>query len=480
MLRNLRFLLPLIVLPAFMGCPEPTSPTGGKGGPRSDKANQWFKRAGEELSALDLEEAKDSIKQAQTAAPGDPEISVLAGRIALARLDFKEAQRSLEGVEGSEAAGLRARAFWYGDDLPHAAEELSHALEDPNFKDNWAKPVRELAGTQGTGRKPFTVKDNSARLVEIRMPRDLGTILVVPCEIDGQATVAIIDTGVPEVILDTKSRSSPGWVSFKFASSDGTRSIEVRDVPSFVQDLSPFTKGQTVPVGAVLGMNFLRRLHMTFDRLADQVVIRRDEPPPPTVMTRVPTGFFNGGGMLFRSTVRKEFEISSALWVNTGTDVPLAFPDSIWKRVGIDVKNLPTTNGQTVGRLTNVRVGALDVGPADAHAGIPQLEEALARFKGIDVMGQVGMNFLTGFRVTFAEGGRALWLETDQSTPLVLAPPQNGSPLPKTPPAPAASTAPAPATSAKPAPGAAPPKASAAPKPAPAPKASAAPSTAKK
>ncbi|MGZ3449853.1 MAG: hypothetical protein ACXVEF_09655 [Polyangiales bacterium] len=464
MLRKLRFLLPLFVLPAFIGCPEPTVPGGGKGGPRSDKANQWFKRANEELSALDLEEAKDSIKQAQTAAPGDAEIGILAGRIALARLDFPEAQKSLEGIEGSEASGLRARAFWYGDDLPHAAEELSHALEDPNFKDSWAKPVRELAGTQGTGRKPFTVKDNSARLVEIRMPRDLGTVLEIPCEVDGQATVAIIDTGVPEVILDTKSRSSPGWVSFKFSSADGTRSIEVRDVPSFVQDLSPFTKGQTVPVGAVLGMNFLRRLHLTFDRLADQIVIRREEPPPPPAMTRVPTGFFNGGGMLIRSTVRKEFEISSALWVNTGTDVPLAFPDAIWKRVGIDVKNLTTTNGQTVGRLTNVRVGPLDVGPADAHAGIPQLEEALARFKGIDVMGQVGMNFLTGFRVTFAEGGRALWLETDQNTPLVIAPPQSGSPKP--PPAP---PPPAPSTSAKPAPSASvPPKPSAAPKPAPA------------
>lgn len=479
MLRKLRFLLPLFVLPAFMGCPEPTTPNGGKGGPRSDKANQWLKRATEELSALDLEEAKDSIKQAQTAAPGDAEISVLAGRIALARLDFKEAQKSLEGVEGSEAAGLRARAFWYGDDLPHAAEELSHALEDPNFKDNWAKPVRELAGTQGTGRKPFTVRDTSARLVEIRMPRDLGTVLVVPCEIDGQATVAIVDTGVPEVILDTKSRSSPGWVSFKFASSDGSRSIEVRDVPSFVQDLSPFTKGQTVPVGAVLGMNFLRRLHLTFDRLADQIIIRRDEPPAPAAMTRVPTGFFNGGGMLFRATVRKEFEISSALWVNTGTDIPLAFPDPIWKRIGIDTKNLPTTNGQTVGRLTNVRVGPLDVGPADAHAGIPQLEDAIARFKGIDVMGQVGMNFLTGFRVTFAEGGRALWLETDQNTPLVIAPPQGGSPAPKPPPPPAASTAPA--SSSKPAPSASvAPKPSAKPTPPPAPKPSAAPSTAKK
>lgn len=448
----LRAVLPLVALvPLFAGCPEPEAGGVGKSaGPRSEKATQWMKRAGEELSALDLDEAAESIGKAQKMAPGDPEIAVLAGRIQLARLDFAAAAKALEGVDGSEAAGLRARAFWYGDDLSHAAEELSRALEDPSFKDSWAKPVRDLAGTQGTGRKPFLLKDNSARVIEMRMPRDLGTLMLIPCEIDGQATVALIDTGVPEVILDQKSRSSPGWVSFRFASLDGARSMEFRDVPAFVQDLSPFTKGQTVPVGAVIGVNFLRRLHITFDRLADQLVLRREDPPAPPAYSKVPLGYYNGGGMLVRGTIQSEFELSSGLWLNSGVDVALAFPDSIWTKIGVNPKNLPSNEGKTVGRLKDLRLGPLDLGPADANAALPQLDEALGKFKGIDVMGQAGMNFLTAFRVTIGDKGRALWVETDQNTPLVLAPAQAGAPKAAATTAPASSTAPVPKTSSSP------------------------------
>ncbi|MBI2392647.1 MAG: hypothetical protein HYV09_23885, partial [Deltaproteobacteria bacterium] len=439
-------------LPLVAGCPDPETAAGGKAkGPRTEKATQWMKRAAEELGALDLAEAKDSIDKANAASPGDAEISVLAARIALARLDFKSAAKALEGIDTSEAASLRARAFWYSDDLPRASEELSKALEDPSFKDPWAKPVRELAGTQGTGRKPFNLKDSSARVVEMRMPRDLGTMLMVPVEVDGQSTIAILDTGVPEVILDQKGRSSPGWVSIKFANFDGTRSMEFRDVPAFVQDLSPFTKGQTVPVGAVIGMNFLRRLHLTFDRLADQLVLRRDEPPAPAQMTKVAAGYYNGGGMLVRSTIRKEFEVSSGLWINTGTDVPLAFPEPIWKKIGVDTKTLPTHEGRSLARLLNIRLGGLDLGPADAVGGVPQLEEALAKFKGIDVMGQAGMGFLTGMRVTIADGGRWLWVETDSNTPLILAPPSGKEPKPPKPAAPKPTAAP-PASAAPPSP----------------------------
>ena len=443
-------------LPYLPGCPDPESPNGNKAkGPKGEKAAQWEKRATEELAALDLDEANDSVQKAAAAAPGDTPIALLGARIALARLDWKGAVKALEGVEGSQAAALRARAFWYGDDLPHASEELSRALEDPTFKDPWAKPVRELAGTQGSGRKPFTLKEGSARVLEVRMPRDLGTLLLLPVEIDGQATVALIDTGVPEVVLDSKGRSSPGWVTMKFASADGARAMEVRDVPAFVQDLSPFTKGQTLPVGAVLGMNFLRRLHLTFDRLADQAVLRREEPPPPPQMTKVPAGYYNGGGMLVRATIRKEFELTSGLWVNSGVEYPLSFPEATWKKIGVDTKTLTTLEGRAVARLLNVRLGGLDLGPADALSGVP-LDEPLARFAGVDVMGEVGMGFLAAMRVTLAEGGRALWLETDTNTPLVLAPPpiSTAKPVEKPAPKPAASASAKPAASAsgKPAP----------------------------
>ncbi len=478
MLRRFVPLLTLILASAsvFAGCPDPETGGGPRaGGPKSEKAIQWMKRANEEFAALDLNEAHDSVVQAQAAAPGDAEIAILAARIELARLEFKFAEKALEGIEGSEAQGLRARAFWYGNELQKASDELSAALADPAFKDPWAKPVRELAGTQGTGRKPFTLKDNSARLVELRMPRDLGVVLMIQCEIDGQASVCVLDTGVPEVILDSKARSSPGWVSFKFTSPNGERSMEFRDVPAFVQDLSQFTKGQTVPVSAVLGMNFIRRLNITFDRLADQLIIRRDAPPEPTIFSKVPVAYYNGGGMLVRSSVRKSFEVSAALWINSGTDFPLALNDATFKKIGIDTGTLPTVSGKAVGRVDGIRLGPLDLGPSDAMANQPNLEETLAKFKGFDVMGQVGMGFLAGMRVTVANGGKELWVETDQNTPAILAPGSGAGPvMPKPPPPkPAPTSAPttAPTTPPKPAPTpTTPPKpaATAAPKPAPA------------
>lgn len=468
--KSLFIVLATLAAPPIVGCPDPETANSVKGGPRGEKATQWMKRASEELSALDLGEAKDSVDKATAMAPGDSEVALLAARIHLARLDFKAAAKVLENVEGSEAASLRARAYWYADDLPHTAENIVKALEDPTFKDPWAKPIRELSGTQGTGRKPFTIKDSSARLVEMRMPRDLGSIMMIPCEIDGQASIAILDTGVPEVILDSKGRSSPGWVSFKFTSFDGARSMEFRDVPSFVQDLSPFTKGQQIPVGAVLGMNFIRHMHITFDRLADQLVLRREDPAVPPIFTRVPAAYFNGGGMLVRATISKSFDISAGLWINTGTEFPLAFPEPIFKKVGVDIKALPSTEGKSIARLQKMTLGGLDLGPADAIAGVTSLDEALNKFKGVDVMGQAGMGFLAAFRVTIGDNGRALWLETDNNTPLVLAPPSAGTPLPK-PIAPKASGSAAPPKSS-----AAPPKSSSAPPkpaPAPAPKASA-------
>jgi hypothetical protein len=463
-LRHARPLAALFVIGALgtmgAGCPDPEAPTGGHcdtKAPRSELATKWLKRATEEYRNGDLAEASDSVGKAQKGAPCDVDVHMLAARIALAKLDYPEAIKALKDIDGSEAAGLRARAYWYSDDIAHTAEELSRALDDPDFKDPWAKPVRELAGTQGSGRKPFLLKEGGARLVEIRMPRDLGYALMVPCEIDGQATIALAVTGVPEVVLDTKGRSKPGWVSVKFGSGD--RTMEFRDVPAMVQDLSSFTQQQAVPIGALLGVNFLRRMHLTFDRRADQFVIRREEPPVPPSVTKVPVSYVKAGGMVVRGTLKKEFEINSGLWINTGEPWTLALPDPTWKKIGVDVKTLATYAGLQHGKLNDVRVGGLDLGPVESIAGITGVDEKLKQLD-VDVMGAMGVGFLTAMRVTLADGGRSLWLETDDDTSAVLAPSvPTSSPKPAaTAPAPSSSTpapkssAPAPKSSAPPAP----------------------------
>lgn len=443
---------PLLVslLGSVTGCPGEAT-TGGvvKGGPRSELATKWMKRAQEEYAALDLVEATDSVDKAQKNAPGDKEIAVLAAKIHLARLDFKAVIKALDGIEGSEAAGLRARAYWYDDDLAHASEELTRALEDPDFKDPWAKPVRELAGTQGAGRKPFQLKDNAARLVELRMPRDLYPAMMIPIEVDGQTTMALVVSGVPEVVLDQKTRSKPSWVSIRIANDKNTASMEFRDVPALVEDLSGYSQ-QQVPIGALIGANFLRRMHATFDRGADQFVLRREDPPSPPTVTRLPVAWVRGGGMVVRGTIKKEFELSGGLWVDSGSPWALAFPEPTWKKVGVDLAKMQTYNDTKYERLTNVKLGALDLGPAVAVAGATTVDDKLKQLD-VTTIGALGMTFLGAMRVTLVEGGKTMWIETDQDTSSILAPNLNVKPPPKVAPAASGSAKPAGSGSAKPA-----------------------------
>ena len=406
---------------AFGGCPGAESPDGSA--PCSASAVKWMKRAADDYAHEDLDDANDSSKKAVEGCPDSPEIRTIAARIALARLDFKTAAKALEGVAGSEAASLRARAFWYGDDLQHAAEELATALDDPDFKDPWAKKVQELAGTQGSGRHPFEVREGGSRLVEVKMPRDLGYALMVPIEIDGQPVMALVVTGVPEVILDSKARSNPGWVSLKFTSTDHPdRTLEMRDVPALVQDLTPYTANQQVPIGALLGVNLLRRLHLTFDRRADQFIVRKEEPPPPPAMTRIPVTYVRGGGMVVRMTLKKDFELTSGFWVDTGSPWTLALPDPTWKKIGIDPSGLASFGGSQHGKVTDVRLGGLDLGPVESLAAVSGVDEKLQQLD-VETAGAAGIQFLTAMRVTMADGGRMLWVETDEDTSSVLAPP---------------------------------------------------------
>lgn len=434
---------------AFFGCPESGTTTGPRvptaSGPCDSVCRKWVKRASDELRSGELTEADDSIKKAQGLSSDDPEAKLVAGRIALARLDWVGAVKALSGLPTSESAGLRARAYWYADDLQHTAEELSHALEDPDYKDPWAKPVRELAGS-GNGRRPFELTEQSARLIEVKMPRDLGYALMIPCEIDGTATVALAVTGVPEVILDSKGRSNPGWVTFKFTSQNGERSMEFRDVPAMVQDLSAYTQSQTVPVGALIGMNFLRRMHVTIDRRADQFILRKEEPPTPPSLTKLPVSYVRGGGMVVRATMRQGFELTTGLWVDTGSTYALTLPDPTWAKLGVDPKSLPMVSGHLRGRLSDVHLGGLDLGAVDASAGELGLDEKLKQMEELDVAGAMGGGFLAAMRVTMVDGGRTLWLETDPDTTNVLAPDATaasfgGSVAPIPPPAASGSTA---------------------------------------
>jgi hypothetical protein len=411
---------------------------------RSPLAQQWLDRAKASYRNADFDDARDAAGRALAAAPADADVRELTARIALVRLDWAEALKLTEGLDSTDAHSIRGRAYWFSGDLEHAADELEAMLADPKVKDPWARDVAVLA-RRGSGRHPFEMDGGIVGAIE--MPRQLdktplGAANVVPCELDGERVLALVATGSSEVLIDSNSRRDPSWVDLKFAN------VEVKDVPALVQDLSPLARTIGVPIRALLGAQFLRHAHVTFDRRGDQFVVRRQDPTPPPEASRVPLYYLRGGGMMLRATVAQRGDDQVPLLVDSSRPFPLLLQDGAWTKAGVDVKTLlpmPDDPGIKRGVVPVFRVGGFDLAKMPAIEGVDMAE--LTSGLDIDLGGIVGADLLSFFRITFADDGRFMWLEPD---PTLLGPAQGAPPQGAPPPGAAPQGAP-PASSAPPA-----------------------------
>ncbi|MDB4936510.1 MAG: hypothetical protein JWP87_3482 [Labilithrix sp.] len=445
---------------------------GACGGPdansgREPLADKWLTRAKAAYRSGDLEDATTAIDGALKAAPKDPETRLLGARIALAKLDYAEAIKLSEGLPSSDAKGLRGRAHWYAGDIEKAADDLEDMLRDPSVKDNWAKEVAKLA-RRGQGRHPFAIE--GAVVASVEMPQ-AGPALVVPCELEGERILALVATAMGELMIDSSSRKEPAWVNLRFGEK-----LEVKDVPALTTDLSNISRQLGAPIKALIGVNALRHMHVTFDRRGSQFVVRKSDPSAPPDASRVPLFYVRGGGMMMRASVSNKDEGNALLFVDSSAFYPLALDDQMLQRSGADLKSFRNEPGAPaawkLGMLPYFKLGTLDLPQVPAMQGAP-LGEYKNNFD-VDLQGVVGAGLLSAFRVTFGDDGRSLWLEVDPA----LMGPQGAEPLPQGPqplPPPGAAPpsgppiGPAPAGPA-PAP-ALPPKPGAAPAPKPAPKA---------
>jgi len=303
---------------------------GAQAPPRPALATQWLERAKASYRTADFDDAREAARQALVAAPSDSEARELAARVALVRLDYSEALKLTEGLDSSSAHGIRGRAYWFSGDVEHAADELEALLADPTVKDNWARDVAGLA-RRGAGRHPFEM--DGGLVASVEMPRaidrvPLGAADVVPCELDGERILALVATGSSEVVLDSNSRHEAAWVSLRFDR------LQVNDVPALVTDLSPIARQLGVPIKAMLGAQFLRHTHATFDRRGDQFVVRRRDADPPPDASRVPLYYLRGGGMVLRATVTARDEGPIPLFVDSSRPFPLLLQDIGWKKAG--------------------------------------------------------------------------------------------------------------------------------------------------
>lgn len=440
---------------------------------RSQLADKWFTRAMQSYRSGDAEDASIAIDGALKAAPRDREARLLGARIALARLEFEEAIRLTEGMEGSDAKSVRGRAFWYAGDIERAADELEEMLKDPQVKDPWARDIAKLA-RRGHGRHPFAIEGGVVAAVEMAGSDAPSPAMVVNCELNGERILALVATNFGELMLDSASRKEPAWVNLRFGDS-----FEVKDVPALTHDLSGISRQLGATIKALLGVNLLRHMHVTFDRRGAQFVVRKHDPPPPPEASKMPIFYARGGAMMMRANVSAKEDGAALLFVDSSAFYPIALEDALLKRSGADLSTFRPQPGAPpswrIGTLPFFKLGALDLAQFPAVQGA-----SFAEYKSsfdVDLGGVAGAGLLSIFRVTFGDNGRWLWLELDPTIATGLQ--QGAAEPPPSPPAkrlepPPAEPEPADPSKAAPQPQAPAPPATKpeAPKPEPAPKSS--------
>ncbi len=305
----------------------------------------------------DIDDASTSIDGALKSSPKDPETRLLGARIALAKLEYTEAIKLSEGIPGSDAQGLRGRAYWYSGDIEKAADELEEMLrESPAVKDSWAREVAKLA-RRGQGRHPFAIE--GAVVASVEMPQ-AGPALVVPCELEGERILAVVATAMGELMIDNSNRKEPAWVNLRFGDK-----MEVKDVPALTTDLSNISRQLGAPIKALIGVNALRHMHVTFE--SSWVAVRRSQERSSRAAdaSRVPLFYVRGGGMMMRAAVSKADDGNALLFVDSSAFYPLALDDGLLKRSGANLANFTAQPGAPaawkLGMLPYFKLGTLDL-----------------------------------------------------------------------------------------------------------------------
>jgi hypothetical protein len=379
---------------------------GGAGADWPPISKRWFDRGDASFRQGDLEDAEIASENALRVTPEREEVRLLAGRIALAKLEYARTLQVLKGMDTTEARSLRGRAYWYSGDVDHAADELEKLVADPEVRDPWATEIAKLA-RRGTGRKPFEMSGGELAVTD--MPRTGSTAMIVPLEINGEPGLGLIATGTAEAVVDSSAGAQPNWVSLRF----GER-VEVRDVPALAKDLSGISRQVNAPIKILLGVNLLRHLHPTFDLIGAQFVVRRYEPPPPPVATTVKLNYVRGGGMLLRGSFGADAAAQPcSLLVDTSIVYPVALDAGGWKKAGVPasaLRSVPNGGAMKSGTVPLLKLGAYELPGVPGLSGDEPVKEREAGL-GIELDGLIGSGLLANFRVTLADAGRTMWLE---------------------------------------------------------------------
>jgi hypothetical protein len=177
--------------------------------------------------------------------------------------------------------------------------------------------------------------------------------------------------------------------------------------------LSGLSRQIGAPVKMLIGVNLLRQLRATIDFSGSQFVVRSFEPPPPPDGTTVVPVFYRGGAMVLPGAFGADQSAPhSSLLLNTSMHFPIALDEAGWKKAGQNPATFAAVPGQADlkhGTLPMLRLGAFEIPNVPGVIGpkVSDLEQALA----VDLDGFAGSGLFATFRLTFADGGRTLFIE---------------------------------------------------------------------
>ncbi len=413
--RRIAFAALVSALGATTGCAETTlsaAPT------RSPVAAQWVTRARSDYAELRVADARDAVAKALAAAPDDRDARLLGARVALTSLEFDEALRLLEGVDGLDASALRGRAHWGLGHVAEAADELEASL-GPEVRDEWAKGIIALA-RRGQGRTPYAMSGGPLAVLELAHVSPVAPYIVVPVELDGEQVLAVVSTQTDELVVDGSSRAEPAWVSLRF----GGR-IELGDVPALTRDLSGLKRELNAPVKALLGMAVLRRIHATIDYAGHQFVARSYAAPPPPNATRIELRYApTSAGVAMSSGLGESDAGRATLLLDSIGKHPLVLDEAGLAKAGVATSSLVAVPSEPdaklrEGEIATLRLGAFDLRRVPAILGVPV--EPLEQSTGFGLDGVLGAPVLASYRLTISDEGRTLWLEDDILVRQILA-----------------------------------------------------------
>jgi hypothetical protein len=137
--------------------------------------------------------------------------------------------------------------------------------------------------------------------------------------------------------------------------------------------------------------------------------------------------YLRGGGMVFGSVLGDDGAPRASLFVDSSMGHSVALDRAGWKKVGVDAMSLPLAGdgegNYRTGAIPLMQFGAFKLPQIPAVYGAPI--ELVEKELQIDVDGVVGAGLLADFRLTFADGGRVLWIE---QRPPVGPPPDPATP----------------------------------------------------